>query len=294
MNLKLIIKSNIMKKLLLVFAVFAMAFNANAQIETPQPSPFSKVEQKVGLTDITIEYSRPGVKGRTIFGDLEPWGTVWRTGANKNTIITFSDDVTIAGQPVKAGSYAIFTKLNSAKQWDVMFYSDTENWGTPRNWDDSKVVATAKVDVMEIPFSIETFTIDINNITNDGGTIDLIWDKSYAGIPFTVPTDSTVSAKIDKLMSGPGAEDYYAAARYYLEADKDIKQAVTWIDMAIDMTKDEPRFWWLRQQSLIHAKAGNKDKAIAAAKASMAAAKEAKNDNYVKMNMDSLKEWGAM
>jgi hypothetical protein len=283
-----------MKKLLLVFAVFAMAFNVNAQLETPQPSPLSKLEQKVGLTDVTVEYSRPGVKGRIIFGDLEPWGTVWRTGANKNTIITFSDDVTIAGQEVKAGSYSIFTKLNSATQWDVMFYSDTENWGTPRNWDDSKVVATAKVDVMEVPFSVETFSIDINNITNNGGTIDMIWEKSYVGIPFTVPTDKTVSSTIDKLMAGPSADDYYASARYYLEADKDIKTAVKWIDMAIEMTKDEPRFWWLRQQSLIHAKAGNKDKAIAAAKASMAGAKEAKNENYVKMNMDSLKEWGAM
>ena len=283
-----------MKKLLLVFAVFAMAFNANAQIETPQPSPFSKVEQKVGLTDVTIEYSRPGVKGRTIFGGLEPWGTVWRTGANKNTIITFSDDVTIAGQEVKAGSYAMFTKLNSAEQWDVMFYSDTENWGTPREWDDSKVVATAKVDINAMPFSVETMMIDINNISNDGGVIGIIWEKSYAGIPFTVPTDATVSSAIDKLMAGPGADDYYASARYYLEADKDIKQAVKWIDMAVDMTKEEPRFWWLRQQALIHAKAGNKDKAIAAAKASMAGAKEAKNDNYVKMNMDSLKEWGAL
>ena len=126
-----------MKKLLLVFAVFAMTFTSYSQIETPAPSPLAKFEQKVGLTDITIEYSRPSVKGRTIFGDLEPFGGVWRTGANKNTVITFSDDVTIAGQEVKAGSYAMFTKLNSAKQWDVMFYSDTENWGVPSEWDES-------------------------------------------------------------------------------------------------------------------------------------------------------------
>ena len=283
-----------MKNLLLAFAVVALTFSVNAQIETPQPSPLSKLEQRVGMTDITIEYSRPGVKGRTIFGGLEPWGTVWRTGANKNTTITFSDDVTIAGQDVKAGSYAIFTKLNSAKQWDVMFYSDTNNWGTPGEWDDSKVVATAKVDVEEIPFSVETFTIDINNITNDGGTIDMIWEKSYVAIPFTVPTDTIVSAAIDRAMNGPGANDYYSAARYYLEAGKDINMAVKWIDKAIELTKDQPRFWWLRQQSLIHAKAGNKEKAIKAAKASMAGAKEAKNEQYVKMNMESLKEWGAM
>ena len=207
-----------MKKLLLVFAVFAMSFASYAQIETPAPSPLSKLEQKVGLTDITVEYSRPSVKGRKIFGDLEPYGGLWRTGANKNTIITFSDDVTIAGQDVKAGSYAIFTKLNSATQWDVMFYSDTENWGAPREWDDSKVVATAKVEVMEIPFSVETMSIDINNITTSGGTIDIIWEKSYVGVPFTVPTDNKVSAAIDNVMAGPSANDYYASAVYFLNS----------------------------------------------------------------------------
>ncbi|MFD2914729.1 DUF2911 domain-containing protein [Psychroserpens luteus] len=282
-----------MKKLLLVFAVFAMSFAAYAQIETPAPSPFSKLEQKVGLTDITIEYSRPSVKGRAIFGDLEPYGGMWRTGANKNSIITFSDDVTIAGQDLKAGSYAIFTKLNSATQWDVMFYTDTENWGVPAEWDDSKVAATAKVDVMQIPMSIETMTMDINNITSSGGTIDIIWEKSYVGIPFTVPTDKTVTTAIDKIMAGPSANDYYAAAEYYLTSGKDIKKAKEWIDKAMSMI-EKPGFWQVRKQSLIYAAAGDKKGAIELAKKSMAAAKEAGNQNYVKQNMDSLKEWGAL
>ncbi|MEM5566370.1 DUF2911 domain-containing protein [Psychroserpens sp. AS72] len=282
-----------MKKLLLVFAVFAMSFAAYAQIETPAPSPFSKLEQKVGLTDITIEYSRPSVKGRTIFGDLEPYGGIWRTGANKNSIITFSDDVTVAGQELKAGSYAIFTKLNSATQWDVMFYTDTNNSGVPKEWDDSKVAATAKVKVMQIPFSVETMTMDINNITSTGGTIDIIWEKSYVGIPFTVPTDKTVTTTIDKIMAGPSANDYYAAAVYYLTSGKDIKKAKEWIDKAMSMI-EKPGYWQVRKQSLIYAAAGDKKGAIELAKKSMAAAKEAGNDNYVKQNMASLKEWGAM
>jgi len=282
-----------MKKLLLVFAVFAMTFTTYAQIETPAPSPSAKFEQKVGLTDITIEYSRPSVKGRTIFGDLEPYGGMWRTGANKNTVITFSDDVTIAGQDVKAGSYAMFTKLNSAKQWDVMFYNDTNNWGTPREWDDSKVVATAKVDVMQLPMNIETLTIDINNITATGGTIDIIWEKSYVGIPFSVPTDKTVTAAIDKVMAGPSANDYYASAVYYLNSGKDAKKAKMWIDKAMSMI-EKPGFWQVRQQSLIYAAAGDKKGAIELAKKSMAGAKEQGNQNYVKQNMASLKEWGAM
>jgi hypothetical protein len=282
-----------MKKLLLMFAVFAMSFATYAQIETPAPSPSAKFEQKVGLTDITIEYSRPSVKGRTIFGDLEPFGGMWRTGANKNSIITFSDDVTIAGQAVEAGSYAMFTKLNSATQWDVMFYSDTENWGTPEAWDDSKVAATAKVDVMQLPFNVETLSIGVGDITSNGGNIDIIWETSYAGIPFTVPTDQTVSTAIDKIMAGPSAGDYYASAVYYLESGKDIKKAKMWMDKAMFMTEN-PGFWQVRQQSLIYAAAGDKKGAIDLAKKSMAAAKEAGNQNYVKQNMDSLKEWGAM
>lgn len=282
-----------MKKLVLVVLVFAMSFAAYAQIETPAPSPFAKVEQKVGLTDVTLEFSRPSVKGRTIFGDLEPFGGMWRTGANKNTIITFSDDVAIAGQDVKAGSYAVFTKLNSATQWDVMFYADTENWGTPGEWDASKVAATAKVDVAKLPMNMETFTLNINNISATAATLDIMWETSYASIPFTVPTDKTVSSAITKVMEGPSANDYYAAADYYLTSGKDANQAKVWMDKAMSKI-EKPGFWQIRKQSLIYAAAGDKAGAIKLAKESMAGAKAAGNQNYVKQNMDSLKEWGAL
>ena len=282
-----------MKKLVLFAFALTLMFSVNAQLETPQPSPYSKVEQKVGLTDITIEYSRPGVKGRKIFGGLEAYGTIWRTGANANTTIEFSDEVTIGDETLKAGKYAIFTKLEE-KAWTIMFYTDTNNWGTPREWDDNKVAASIKVDLIEIPFSVETFTIDINNITNNGGTIDMIWEKSYVAVPFSVPTDTKVSAGIEKIMAGPLANDYYSAAVYTLATEKNLDKAMEWIDKAVDMTKDQPRFWYLRQQSLIHAANGDKKGAITAAKASLAGAKEANNNGYIKMNTDSLKDWGAM
>ena len=282
-----------MKKLVLVVVVFALSFAAYAQIETPAPSPFAKIEQKVGLTDVTLEFSRPSVKGRKIFGDLEPFGGVWRTGANKNTIITFSDDVVIAGKAVKAGSYAVFTKLNSATQWDVMFYANTENWGTPREWDANQVVATAKVNVSKLPMNVETFTLNINNISATGATLDIMWETSYASIPFTVPTDNTVTAAITKVMEGPSANDYYAAADYYLTSGKDANQAKEWMDKAMSKI-EKPGFWQLRRQSLIYAAAGDKAGAIRLAKESMAGAKAAGNQNYVKQNMDSLKEWGAL
>ncbi|GAL62602.1 DUF2911 domain-containing protein [Algibacter lectus] len=283
-----------MKKLLLILLAFTTVYTVNAQIETPQPSPKAKFEQKVGLTDITIEYSRPGVKGRKVFGDLESFGTIWRTGANENTKITFSNDVEVAGKALKAGTYALFTRLISATEWEFLFYTDTNNWGTPQNWDDSKVAVSAKVAVEPIPFVVETFTIDINSITNNGAKLELLWENSYAAVPFTVPTEQTVSKAIDKVMAGPGEGDYYAAAAYYLAEGKDMKKATEWIDKAVEMTKDNPRFYYLRRQALIHAANGDKAGAIKAAKESLVYSKKAGNDGYIKMNTASLKEWGAM
>lgn len=284
-----------MKKLLLSFMVSLLAFTLNAQVETPAPSPFSKVEQKVGLTDITIEYSRPGVKGRKIFGGLEAFGEVWRTGANARTKITFSDDFTIGGKELKAGTYAIFT-IPNPKTWDVIFYTEHAGGGAPQTLDENKVAARVKADVNEIPFNVETFSIDINNITNEGGTIDILWEKTYIGVPFTVPTNVKVSASIDKTMNGPSAGDLYSAAVYYLESNKDLKKAQTWIDKAIDMRKaaskdgNEP-FWMSRQKSLIHAKMGDVKGAIETAKRSLMLSEKAGNADYVALNKKSLAEW---
>ena len=282
-----------MKKIFLFACAGIMSLALNAQITTPQPSPASKIEQKVGLTDVTIEYSRPSMKGRTIFGDLVPFDKMWRFGANKNTTITFSDDVKVGENELKAGSYAIFAKP-SQTSWEIYFYSDTNNWGTPREWDDAKVAAKVTAETNDIPFDVETFTLDVNNLTNNGATLDIIWEKTYLAVPFTVPTGKAVEASIDKVMSGPGAGDYYSAAVYYLQEGKDINKAKMWIDKAIDLTKDQPRFWYLRQQSLIHAKAGDVKGAIEAAKKSLAGAEAAGNADYVKMNKESIAEWSKM
>ncbi len=281
-----------MKKLLLSLFVASLTLSGNAQIKTPQPSPSAKLEQTVGLTEVKVEYSRPGVKGRKVFGNLVPYGKLWRTGANKNTIVTFSDDVTIGGKALKKGSYAIFTKPG-ASSWEVMFYSDTNNWGTPRKFDESKVALTTTAKVEKMPMTIETFTITIDDVKNGSAVLGILWENVYAGIKFDVPTDKAVSASIDQVMAGPAANDYYAAASYYMDEGKDIAKAQQWIDKAVEMTNDRPRFWFLRKQSLIHAKAGDKKGAIKAAKASLMHAEKAGNEDYIKLNKDSLKEWGA-
>ena len=279
-----------MKKIVLFTIALAMTWAINAQIQTPAPSPLSKVEQKVGLTDITIEYSRPGVKEREIFGGLEAYDKIWRTGANARTKITFSDDITFAGQAVEAGTYAIFAKPGKSS-WDVYLYTEHEGSGVPQDWDDSKVAAKTTVEAQPIPFVVETFTIDINSIRNSSATLDLMWEKTYVAVPFEVPTDALVMASIEKTMSGTAEfNDYYAAAGYYLSEGKDPKKAKEWMDKAMAMN-DQPQFWQLRQQSLIYAAAGDKAGAIDLAKKSMAAAEEAGNAQYVQMNKDSLAEW---
>ncbi|MEO8774624.1 MAG: DUF2911 domain-containing protein [Gelidibacter sp.] len=280
-----------MKKIMLCLAVFVMTFAASAQIQTPQPSPFSKVEQTVGLTDVVLEYSRPNMRARTVFGDLVPYGKVWRLGANNNTKITFSTDVTVGGKDLKAGSYALFAIPNE-NNWEIVFYSNASNWGAPQELDESKIAAKVMAEVYPMPMDIETFTMGFDDLTSNGATIGIMWANVYAGVKFEVPTDKMVGANIDKIMKGPGAGDYYAAAVYYLQEGKDAKQAKTWIDKAMSMTP-KPAFYQLRQQSLIYAKAGDKKGAIAIAKKSLAASKEAGNEDYIKMNTDSLKEWGA-
>ena len=260
------------------------------KITTPQPSPKATVEQRVGLTDVSVEYSRPGVRGRTIFGDLVPFGKTWRTGANSNTKITFSSDVSIDGQTLNAGSYGLYTVPNE-NSWEIIFYSESDNSGVPRDWDDTKIVAKTSVEVYSMPMNVETFTITFDDVSSTSAVIGLLWEKTYVGIKFEVPTDKLVSETIDAVMAAsPEAGDYYNAAIYYRQQDIDIKKANEWMEKAMSLT-EKPAFWQLRQQSLIYAKMGETEKAIAVAEKSLELSKAAGNEAYVKMNTQSLAEW---
>lgn len=278
-----------MKKLLSVLLLFSCVI-ATAQIEAPAPSPFGKIEQKVGLTDVTVEYSRPGMRGRTIFGDLVPYGEIWRTGANANTKITFSDDVMINGKELKKGSYSIYTKP-AEDSWEVMFYSTTDNWGVPQEWDDSKVALKATAETMEMPMAMETFTIVIDDLKNDSASLNFLWENTIAMLKMEFPTDEKTMASIDRVMNGPTANDYFAAGSYYHDAGKDLEKAHKWVSKAAEMAGDQA-FWILRRKSLIEAEMGKKEQAIATAKKSMASAEKANNADYVKMNKESIAEWG--
>jgi hypothetical protein len=260
------------------------------KITTPQPSPKATVEQRVGLTDVSVEYSRPGVKGRAIFGDLVPFGKTWRTGANSNTKVTFSSEVSIDGQTLNAGSYGLYTVPNE-NSWEVMFYSESDNSGVPRDWDDTKVVAKTSIEVYSMPMNVETFTITFDDVSGTSATLGILWEKTYVGIKFEVPTDKLVSDTIAAVMAAsPEVGDYYNAAIYYRQQDLDIKKANEWMEKAMSLT-EKPAFWQLRQQSLIYAKMGDTEKAIAVAEKSLELSKAAGNEAYIKMNTQSLAEW---
>jgi hypothetical protein len=280
-----------MKKVLVLLLVIA-GFNSNAQVKTPQASPSSKIEQVVGLTTVQIEYSRPSAKNRTVYGELVPYGKNWRTGANENTTINFSENVKFGTNELKKGKYAIYT-TPKADSWDIIFYSDTNNWGLPDVWDDSKVALKVTVKPETLNKSVESFTISLNNLTSDTGTLDLSWERTIVSVPFTVPTQELAINSIEKTLAGPSSTDYFSAAQYYYQSDKDLNKSLLWINNSISLTpagKDVP-FWYLRLKSLIQAKLGDKKGAIQSAKFSLEGATKAANKDYEKMNKDSIAEW---
>jgi tetratricopeptide (TPR) repeat protein len=277
-----------MKKLLLNAIAFCLVVSASAQIKTPSPSPTSELKQTVGLTDVTITYSRPGVKDRTVFSKdgLVPYGKAWRTGANSATKIAFSDDVKLGGQALKAGEYAVLTTPNE-KEWKFMLYPyESGNWSS---YTEKSPAATISAMPKASGRKVESFTIDVNNLRNNGANIDFIWDNTLVSVPLEVEVDKRVMADIERVMAGPSANDYYAAATYMHESAKDNAKALEYVQKANSM--GEARFWMLRREALILADLGRKKEAIQAAQKSLDLAQTAGNEEYVTMNKKSIEEW---
>ena len=281
-----------MKKLALIALLAGFMMTAEAQVKTPAPSPSSKVHQTVGLTDISVEYSRPSVKGRTIFGGLVPYNQLWRTGANGSTDIEFSEDVMFGGMSVPAGKYSIYT-YPGMDSWKVLLYTDTDIWGSPGDdFDQSKVAAEVEAETMETGQQVESFTIGFDHLRNNSAHLTLAWDNTMVAVPIEVDTKSAVKASIDKVFSGPSANDYHSAASYYLEEGMDLEQAHKWSSKAVEMN---PRaFWMMKVKSEIEAEMGKYDMAIATAKKSKAAAETAGNAQYVGYNEDNIAKWKKM
>ena len=276
-----------MKYLFTSFSLLLLGANS-AQVTAPKASPGCRLEQRVGLTDITVTYSRPSVNGRVIFGDLVPYNEYWRLGANESTKLTCTDMLIFGKDTLKAGTYAVYAKP-SATEWQVAFYTEYGNWGLPEKWDESKVALTLKSSVINRQESVENLTIDINNIENNGGDIVMAWDKVKIQIPFTVLVKEKVLASIKKVLSGPTANDYHTAAKYYLDEKIDDKQALEWVDKAITMRPEA--YWMLRTKSLIQASLGVYPDAIKTAEQCLKLAEADSDSAYVIQCKNSIAEW---
>lgn len=275
----------------IVFSFFTMiGLLGNAQqIQRPMASPQGKVEQKVGLTDLKVEYFRPSKNNRVIFGDVVPYGELWRTGANENTKLTVSDAILFGSDTLKAGTYAIFTKP-TADIWEVIFYSDFGNWGTPDKFEESSVALRVKSKTFTTSDVTETFTIGFDKTTTNGAEMYFAWDKTRVNLAFTVPTAEKMTANIDKVMAGPSANDYFASAEFYFKEKKDMKKALEWINKAVEI-RGEDAFWMTRLKSQIQAELGDYKGAVETAKKSLAAAEKAEYKSYIDANKAAIEEW---
>ena len=265
-----------------MFGATALFFlhDGNAQqLRTPAPSPTTTVKQEFGLSNIELSFSRPSMKGRKIFGDLVPYGKVWRTGANTATTVTFGEEVTIGGKKVAAGKYGLLT-IPGADSWTVIISKQTDV-SSPAAYKQDQDVVRVTATPVALPFSIETFNIGIDAISSNSCTIGFIWDNVYVPVPVTVDVESKVMKQISDAMDKDN-RPYFNAALYYLDNGKDLNKALEWFTKA--EAANPAAFWVVHQKANCLAKLGKKQEAIAAANKSKEMATAAKNDDYVALN----------
>lgn len=227
-----------------------MSFSAFAQLQMPQPSPSAMLKQTVGLTDITIDYSSPAMRGREIFGGLVPYGEMWRTGANKATAITFSDDVTIEGKKVEAGSYAIFT-IPKEDEWTIILNKNTEQWGAGK-YDEKEDALRLTVKPSKAPMTFQRMTFMITALEDHTAEIYLFWADTKVSFMVDANPVAKVVSTIESTMKQADNlwYTYAQSAEYYLENGQNKEQAQEWIEKSIAM-KDHFYNNWIKARILV-------------------------------------------
>jgi hypothetical protein len=276
----------IMRKLAFVIAAAFAFTSADAQqLRTPAPSPTQTVKQDFGLSNIELSYSRPGMKGRKIFGDLVPYGKVWRTGANNATTVTFGEEVSIGGKKVPAGKYGLVT-IPDKNNWTVIITKQLDVT-SPAAYKQDQDVVRVDVKPSTIDNTVETFTMQFANIKSNSADLQIMWDRTSVSLPISADVETKVMAQIDQLMNKDN-RPYFNAAMYYMDNGKDMNQALTWLDKAVEIQPNA--FWIHHQRANALAKLGKKEDARKAATKSRELAVTAKNDDYVSLNDKLLAE----
>lgn len=277
------------KSILLQFIIIATftTYAMGQQIQMPQASPTATISQKIGLTDVNIEYSRPSTKGRKIFGELVPFGEVWRTGANAGTIINFKNEAKVEGNLVPAGSYALYS-IPGKTEWTIILSKNTKLWGAV-GYDTKDDLVRFKVKPSKTAQKYETMEINFIDMTDTGATISLIWENTKIKFRIETEVDSIVMAEIKALVIDKEAENpglLYQAANYYFTNNKDMNQAYDWITKSVS---EDPKYWTMHLKAKIELDLGKKKEAIDSASKSLEMANEAKNFDYVGLNERLIK-----
>lgn len=277
------------KSILLQFILIATisTFAVGQQIQMPQASPTATISQKIGLTDVSIEYSRPSTKGRKIFGELVPFGEVWRTGANAATILNFKNEAKVEGNIVPAGSYALYS-IPGKTEWTIILSKNTKLWGAV-GYDAADDLVRFKVKPGKTDQKYETMEINFVDMTYTGATIAIKWENTRVKFRIETEVDSIVMAEIKALVIDKEAENpglLYQSANYYYINNKDMNQAYEWITKSVS---EDPKYWTMHLKAKIELALGKKKEAIDSATKSMEMAKEAKNPDYVSLNERLIK-----
>lgn len=277
-----------MKKTLfiLIMAVSILfSENSSAQLKMPQSSSSQTIIQEFGLGRVTVKYSRPNIKGRSVEKDLAPFGEVWRTGANDATVITFTDAVNLEGNAIAAGEYALFT-IPGKNEWTIILNKENKQWGSYQ-YKQAEDVIRFKVKPIKVNEKSETFSIRFSNVMPSSANLDLVWDNFKISVKMTTDVDAKVMASIDEAMK-TDKKPYYPAAVYYFENGKDLKNALEWISIAEAGDPKAP--WFKYQKARIQLKSGDKTGAAETAKAGIEAAKAVNNVEYIRLNQNILTE----
>ncbi|WP_273567648.1 DUF2911 domain-containing protein [Maribacter halichondriae] len=278
-----------MKKQITFLFLFLGVF-AFSQITHPKASSFAKVEQEVGLSRIMIEYSRPATRGRTVFGELVPYGRIWRVGANESTKFSCTDELKILGNVLPKGTYALYA-FPEEEEWEIVFHKNTSHWG------DGRAAYNPEEDAFRIKVKPETsedfqenFLIFFNSITHNSINMVWQWVNTKISIPIQVDTDSKMRREIElQLEENPTAQTYYEAARYLQEQGNDYEIALGYLDKAIELGGDT--YYFHRVKSQVEATLGDYESAIQSAEKSLALAEKEEKDEFVRMNQKNIILW---
>ncbi len=274
-----------MKKLFFLGLLFTTSIVMYAQVKMPQPSPTQTIKQDFGMGNIELTYSRPGAKGRKIFGDLVPFDKLWRTGANGATILKFSEPVEIMGKKIDTGSYALYT-IPGKETWEIILNKGVKNWGID-GYAESDDVARIKVEPMKMKSKVETFTMQFADIKPESCALHIMWEKTAVAIPIVTNIKEKIKAQLEAAML-TDKKPYWVAAQFYNEYEKNSTKALEYATKAAEA--NPKAYWILLYKARIQKDLGDNAGALISATKSLELAKEEKNDDYVKMNEELIKK----